>query len=404
MNKAVRSPTLFLIGMLASQVASNAQDQGGSWPQWRGPDRDGISKEELATTQGKAEALWSMEVGLGYSGSSIRDGRLYTMGFDEDAGLDLVWCIDAKTGEEIWVHSYGAKIWNEYHGGGTLTTPTIVGDSLVVLNREGQLFSLSLKSGELNWQRELMKEMELTLPQWGFSASPLSIDGQLIVNVGSVLSVDPASGKTLWKTKDYKEAYSTPTSFTQDGRKALAVFNGTGLAILEQGNGNELLFYPWKTGYQVNAASPIVIDDKVFISSGYGHGSALLQIKQGALEPIWESKKMQNHMNGCILIGGNLYGFDDKQLTCMGLDGKVLWSERGMGEGCLSAAREKLIVLTEKGKLLIADASPEGFVADTEIEVVPGGVCWTQPTFVDGLIYCRNSMEALVCRDYRVER
>jgi outer membrane protein assembly factor BamB len=394
---------LFGLGLICTTNLSAALQSNGQWPQWRGPDRDGISKETHWSSEGKEESLWELEVGLGYSAVSIRDGRLYTMGFDEDLQEDLIWCVDAKSGEKLWVHSYSAKIWNEFHGGGTLTTPTIVGDALYILNREGQLFCLDLKSGKPRWHRELMKELKLTLPQWGFSASPLFVDGQLIINVGSVLSVDPKTGKTLWETKDYKEAYSTPTAFSREGKKLLAVFNGYGLAILERANGKEVSSFPWKTKYEVNAASPIVIDDAIFISSGYDHGAALVAMDGKNLEEVWSTKKMRNHMDGCVLIDGYLYGFDDKTLTCMNLEGKVVWSERGLGEGSLSASKDKLLVLSSKGDLIITKATPKGYAVESKTNVLSGGAYWTHPTLVDGLIYCRNSKGNLVCRDHRID-
>lgn len=402
-RSSMQSFAFLILGTMCSLSVSSAAQEKGAWPQWRGPDGDGISKQPGLSAQGKEASVWEMEVGLGYSAVSIKDGRLYTLGFDVEGEMDLVWCLDAASGEEIWVHAYPAKIWNEFHGGGTLTTPTIVGDALFVLNREGQLFCLDLETGEPRWQRELMKERELTLPQWGFSASPLHVGDQLIINVGVVMSVDMETGKTLWETKDYKEAYSTPTAFTLDGHKRLAVFNGYGLVILDQETGEEFSSYPWKTQYEVNAASPIVIGDAVFISSGYGHGAALLAMDNNKLEPVWETKKMKNQMNGCVLIDEHLYGFDDKVLSCLDLEGNVVWSERGLGEGTLSATKDKLLVLSGEGELLVAKATPKAFEVESKAKVLSGGVYWTQPTVVDGMIYCRNSLGQLVCRDHRTD-
>jgi len=402
-QNSIPSIALLTLGVMTTLSASGTAQEKGSWPQWRGPDGDGISKQVGLSAQGKEDSVWEMEVGLGYSAVSLRDGRLYTLGFDAENEMDLVWCIDAASGEEIWVHSYPAKIWNEFHGGGTLTTPTIVGDGLYVLNREGQLFCLDLETGEPRWQRELMKERKLTLPQWGFSASPLHVDDQMIINVGIVMSVDMKTGKTLWETKDYKEAYSTPTAFTHEGQKRLAVFNGAGLILLDQATGKEISSYPWKTKYEVNAASPIIVGDAIFISSGYGHGAALLAMDGDKLEPVWETKKMKNQMNGCVLIGDHLYGFDDKILSCLDLEGNVVWSERGLGEGVLSATKDKLLVLSGDGELLVAKASPKAFEVESKTKVLSGGVYWTQPTVVDGLIYCRNSVGQLVCRDHRID-
>jgi len=375
----------------------------GSWPQWRGPARDGISKETDWTPAGKPEPLWSHDVGLGYSTVSIQDGRLYTMGYDEEAGLDLVWCIDADTGEELWVHTYPSKLWNEGHGGGTLTTPSVDGDVVYTMNREGNLYCLNAETGEVVWHKQMKEEFDLSYPRWGFAASPLVLDDMLVINAGKVFALSKDDGEVRWVTeKSYGHAYSTPTDFERGGRSMLAVFDGDGLALLDRKNGAEIARHEWKTSYDINAASPIVFDDKIFISSGYNKGCAMLRITDGGLEVVWEGKAMRNQMSGCVLIDGHLYGFDDSVLKCLDLDGQEKWSERGTGKGALTAAAGKLIAMSSKGELIVAEASPQAFRELSRTKVIDSdGVFWTTPVLLDGLIYCRSSKGELVCRDHR---
>lgn len=155
----------------------------------------------------------------------------------------------------------------------------------------------------------------------------------------------------------------------------------------------------WKTTYDINAASPIVIDDSVFISSGLAHGCALLNIGK-KLEVQWEAKSMTNKMSGCVRIGDCLYGVSERGLMCISLDdGSMKWLDRSTKDGALTAAGDRLIVLTEKGELVIGKASPDGFEPTARKQVLEGGVCWTTPVISKGRIYCRNSLGELVCRD-----
>jgi outer membrane protein assembly factor BamB len=391
--------------LLFVAAAPLAEGEDDGWPQWRGPRRNGLSKETEWSPKGKAESLWESEVGLGYSSVTIAAGRLYTTGHDPEAGLDVVWCLDAESGEEIWAHAYPSKIWDQFHTGGTLTTPTIDGDVVYILNREGTFFCLDAESGDVHYERKLGEEMDIQFPTWGLSGSPLILGDDLYVNVGPIVSLEKKTGKTRWTSKDYGHAYSTPAAFEWEGKSLLAVFNGNGLAVIERKGGKELSLYPWKTKHDVNASTPIVIDDAIFISSGYNHGGALLALTDEGLEPIWETRDMKTQMSGSVLIDGHLYGFDDKVLKCFGLDGEEKWAERGLGNGALMGAPGRLIVISGKGDLIIAKASPAGYEELSKAEIIDdGGVFWTTPVLVNGLIYGRSSKGTLVCRDHRVER
>jgi outer membrane protein assembly factor BamB len=167
-------------------------------------------------------------------------------------------------------------------------------------------------------------------------------------------------------------------------------------------NGNELWSYPWKTSHDVNAADPIVQDDFVFISSGYNHGAALLRIANGKPERIWENKQMRNQHNNSVLLDGALYGIDgdnNSDLKCLEFKtGDVKWAQKGLGKGALMAADGKLIVLSEKGELVIAAADPSAFKPLARWQVL-GGRCWTAPVLSHGRIYCRNAAGDLVCVD-----
>jgi len=393
---------LVSVSLLAGFARPSADGDEEGWPQWRGPHLDGITTEGAWTPKGKEKSLWEREVGLGYSSVAVAKGRLYTLGFQVEDGVDVVWCLDAKTGEELWAHPYPAKIWNQFHEGGTLTTPTIDGDAVYTLNREGAFFCFDAESGEVRYERQLVKELKVEPPTWGFSASPLVLGDELYVNVGKVLSLDKKTGKTKWTSKDYGHAYSTPVPFEWEGKSTLAVFNGAGLVLIGRKDGKELAFHEWKTQYDVNAASPIVVEDALFISSGYNRGGALVAMTDEGLVPVWETRSMKTQMSGGVLMDGHLYGFDDSVLKCFGLDGEEKWAERGLGKGALLGAPGRLVVMSAKGELVVATASPEGYEELSRAKVIDdGGVFWTTPVLVDGLIYGRSNRGTLVCRDHR---
>jgi outer membrane protein assembly factor BamB len=379
-----------------------AGDEKGEWPHWLGPDRDGISKEKGWSVEGAEEPLWEMNVGLGYSTVSIQDGRLFTMGHNEENQEDLIWCLDPLTGEELWAHALPAKIWKRAHGGGTLSTPSADGEVVFASNREGNFFCLDAESGEVRWHKQLEEEYELDNATWGFAASPLVFEKMVVMNSGWVLAFDK-KGKLLWKSeRDYGDAYSTPAPFEYKKRSCLAVFGGEGMAIIERKSGKELASFEWKTKYDVNAATPLVVGkDRFFISSGYSHGCAMLELKKNELEVAWESKGMATQMSGCVLFEEHLYGFDESKLKCFDLDGEELWAERGLGKSALVIADGKILSMTSRGELVILNASPEGYDELYRKKVLSGGVYWTTPVLLDGLVYCRNSKGDLVCLDHR---
>lgn len=406
-------PTALAVVLVFSTVPAQREDpaprpgtstrrvEPGDWPQWRGPDRDGVSKERGWVVEGKEQNLWSTNVGTGYSTVSIAAGRLYTMGHDKERAEDTVYCLGALDGSKIWQHSFPAKTLAKYHIGGTLATPSVDGDRVYVSNRWGKMFCFDAETGKVEWSKDLQQEYGVKVPTWGLAASPLVLDDMIVMNVGHVIALK-RNGASLWRTRDYGHCYSTPVDMKLGKRKCLAVFSSKGLTVLDRKSGKQVTrTFPWKTKYDVNAATPVVIGDRIFISSGYGHGCAMLQVKGKKLEPSWESKVMRTQMSGAVLYEDHLYGFDDATLRCIDLAGKEKWSKRGLGKGALVIAGGRLVIMGQRGDLVIAAATPDGFQGLARTRVVSGGVCWTTPVVAGGLIYCRNSLGDLVCRDHR---
>jgi outer membrane protein assembly factor BamB len=376
--------------------------QAADWPHWRGPTRDGISTETgWKLSSGDAKKLWTAQVGMGCSAIHVAGGRAYTLGNKNET--DTVFCFDAVTGKELWKHSYPCPLQPKFWEGGTLATPTLDGDRVYSISKVGDLFCFEAATGKIVWQKNLEKDFGGKMPTWGFSGSPLVLKDRLLVetgaDTGSVVALDKATGQLVWRGGKGPAGYGTIQPFSLRGKDYLAVFTGNALAILEQNGGKQIASYPFKTKYDVNAVTPLISGDKIFIAAGYSHGSALVKFTGAALEQVWESKQMRNHFNSCVLVNGHLYGFDENDLACMELaTGTLKWSQKGIGKASLILADGKLLILSEKGDLITAEPSPAGFKELARAKALTYK-CWCVPVLANGRVYCKNNSGDLACVD-----
>lgn len=403
MNRSFRLRSICIALVFGAPVGATgvAGVGGGEWSTWRGPNANGVSPDTEWTIAGAAQPLWSAKVGLGYSAVAIHDGRVYTLGFSVEKDRDVVTCLHEDTGEVLWTYEYPALIFNNGHEGGTLSTPTVDGDRVYVKDREGKLFCLDAATGALRWSKDLAALYGPELGLWGFSSAPVIVEDAVIIDAGMTFSFDKKTGDLRWKTRDYGNGYSTPVEFASRGRRWLAVMNATGLVILDPASGEEKALHEWKTFNNINAATPVIINDRIFISSGANHGCAMLRWTGEALETLWESKVLKTAMNAAVLWEDHLYGFDDGVLKCIDLDGNEQWAERGLGLGAMIIANGFLVVMDKGGSLVFADAVPARYNEVHRLKVLEGGKYWTTPIVTGGRIYCRNSLGDLICLDHR---
>ncbi len=385
---------------------------GGDWPQWRGPDENGITTERLPDKPQFDNVVWKKSVGTGFSSVSVADGRLYTMGHQgpKADGTETVWCLNAETGAELWKHAYPAPLIDRFYEGGPGATPTVRQGRVFTYSKHGRLHSYDAKTGKLLWQRDMVAEAGLDgLPEWGFACSPYFLDDQtLIIEAGPTFALEAATGKVLWKGERFTPAYGTPKAFQLDGRKLLAVMKTEGLAVLNAANGKTVATTEWTTAFDTTATTPIVQGNRIFISTGYDRGCALFELAGDRLNKLYENKRMANHMNSSVLLDGHLYGFDGTahrgrptEFVCLELaTGQEKWRvPPSLTLGCgsvMATAGNTLLILTERGELVSAPATPTGFKPATRASVL-GGKCWTVPVLAHGRIYCRNSRGDLVC-------
>jgi outer membrane protein assembly factor BamB len=372
------------------------------WSQWRGPQRNGISSEKGWTWQWGASGpkrLWTAEVGQGHSSVAVVGSRAYTMGNVNEN--DVVYCLNADTGKVVWKYSYPCPASNY---AGTRATPTVHEGKVYTLSREGLALCLDAATGKKVWKRNLKRLIKVEVPKWGFASSPL-IEGNLVIyNVGTAgVALDKRTGIIRWHNGAGLASYASPVAVTIGKQRQAIIFPWSGPVGVNPTNGKKLWSFSWSWNdpYRVNAADPIVVGDLVFISSAYNRGCVLLRIGNSQPTVVYQNTNMRTHVNTCVLLDGFLYGNDQGALKCIEFKtGEERWQYRGVGKGGLIAADGKLIVLTERGELIVAEAKPDAYTELARAKVLDG-TCYTPPTLSDGRIFCRNKEGRVVCLDVK---
>lgn len=380
--------------------------EAADWPNWRGPNHNGISNETgWLTTWPEAgpKVAWEKTLGTGFASMAVSKGRVYAMGNIKDN--DILYCLNADTGKEIWKKSYPCPLFKNNHEGGPCATPTVDGDSVYTFSKNGDAIRFKIASGEIVWHKKLNENLGYKHPKWHFAGSALIIDNMVILNAGSYgVALNKADGSIIWENGKDPAGYSTAVPFTIDGQKCIALFTAKEMVALVPKTGKILWKIPWKTSYDVNAADAIIEGNKIFLSSGYNTGCAVYTFGSSDPTEDWRNKKMRNHFNSCVLWKGYIYGVDDdKSVSCMDFKtGQVKWAQKGFGKGSLMLADGKLIILSDKGKLAIAEASPTEYKELASAQILPKKKCWTVPVLANGRIYARNNPDGqLVCLDVR---
>jgi hypothetical protein len=384
------------------------------WPQWLGPDRDGKSTETGVVSRwtqqaktGALQPLWNVSLGAGYAGVVVSDGVAYTAA--TQAGQDQLIAWDALTGSERWAAPLGTRYVDSMGYHGPRATPTITEDRIVALNGAGTLAVFSSASGDMLWSTHLVDDHGGKMPQWGYAASPFVDEGIIYVDTGagegkSLLALTLAEGRPIWRSGTDQAGYATPVRAKLAGVDQILVFGGSVIQGMRPEDGTVLWSKAWRTSYGVNAATPIPVGkDRLFISSGYGKGGALIRVDpSGPTEAIWQTKRMKNKLSTSILDNDRLYGFSESTLTAIRLsDGEPIWTHSGLGLGTLMMVDKHLVVLSDQCELALIDprgSSPQIVVAPQRI--VQSNDCWTVPTLSDGILFVRSPTQ-LVALDLR---
>ena len=377
-----------------------------NWPAWRGPRGDQISREPLPDKlpQGGPRQLWVADVGLGYSSPIAAVGRVYL--FSMNQGKEALTAFDANSGKIAWSVEGGEGWTSSYVG--TRATPAIDDDRIYTYGGQGELTCRNLSDGNPRWQLNVLKETASTPPQWGMASSPLIAGNLLYVQSGQggaiAVAVDKLTGKLAWKSDATGAGgYAHPILADVSGSPQLIIFAGTAIYGMDPQSGRTLWQYPWQTSFEVNSSTPIYRDGKLFVTSEYDHGCIQLALSPTGATPVWENKSILGKFQGAILDGDYLYANSAGTIVCVSwTDGALKWKASdpkmrlGIG-GSMIRAGDKLLAMSERGKLILARATPAGIESLGQADgVVEGKEVWSTPLLYGGRLYAKGAQE-LVC-------
>ena len=395
--KSMRVLLLAIVALLCVVQVAPAQT-AAHWPQWRGPNRDGISKETGLLKQWPAEGpalVWKATgAGEGYSSFSVSNGRLYTMGLRGDR--EFVVAFDVATGKEAWATPHGGKFEND-RGDGPRGTPTVDGDRVYALGGNGDLSALEARTGKIVWSKNMLKEFGGSNITWGISESPLVLGNKVLVNAGgqgaSIVALNKTDGAVIWKSQSDKAGYSSAIPVEINGGTQVVFFTAERAVGLDAKDGRLLWEYSKPSNNVANVATPIVRANRVFISSDYGTGGGVVEIKpDNKAQEIYFTKDMRNHHSSSVLVGDHLYGFSSQILTAMKFDtGEIAWRDRSVGKGSLVYADGHLYCFSERGIAGLVEATPTGYKEKGRFQLQTGKLpTWTHPVVVGGRLYLRD--------------
>jgi outer membrane protein assembly factor BamB len=381
--------------LAAATLRTNSQAQ--DWFQWRGPNRDGKSAEtgllEAWPAQGPPLAWRATGAGIGYSSFSASGGRLYTMG--GRGSREHVVALDAATGKKVWETAIGALFSND-RGDGPRGTPTIDGNRLYALGGSGDLVALDLQTGKVAWSKNLLQDFGGRNISWGLSESPLVVNDRVLVQAGgpnaSIVALNKATGAVLWRNHSDEAGYSSAVLATVGGTPQAVFFTAERALGVSIRDGRELWSYDKVANRTANVATPIVTGNRVFVSSDYGTGAALLELTPSGAREVYFTRDMRNHHSSSVLIGDHLYGFSGSILTAMKLaDGTVAWRDRSVGKGSVIYADGRLYLFSENGVVGLAEATPTGYREHGRFRIDSGTLpTWSHPILTGGRLILRE--------------
>lgn len=398
MLKKSSLPIVILLFLLTA--AAYAAD----WPFFRGPAGTGISPEKGINKNWKAKTpkpIWKINMqDDGFAGPSVVGNIMLII--DHRDSQDSLRAININTGKGIWQFKYAESGGSNY--GFSRSTPVVSAGKVYVVSRSGKMFCLALSSGKKIWSLDIMKDFNGNRPGWDYAWSPL-IDGKkVIVQPGgqnaAVAALNADTGATIWQGGGSdKSGYATAVKATIQGKSQYVVFTGYSLIGVDANSGKLLWSIKWKTTYDVNAATPIVLGNSVFITSGYGSGCAKVNIDSGGKASFaWKNKEMQSQFSTPVAQGGYIYGTTDPgDLICLDFaTGKTKWRKSGFEKGGICGVDGTIIAANgATGEVVMAAMSPSGYRELGRIKPL-GGQSWTAPIVAGGKLFVRNK-SALVC-------
>ena len=381
------------------------------WSVWRGPASEGNYDHETTWKHDwlptRPKTLWQTKVHTGYSGIAVSEGRAYTIGNSE--GEDLIQCLNIDTGKIIWNEKHPQDLVPKYNPGGPNAPPIIEGKWLYTLSKQGLVSCLDKATGKTKWRNDLATTAKAPMPTWGFASCPVIVGERLFLNVNeSGVALDKETGKLLWNSPPSSCGYAAAVPFTCRDQDAVAIFGHKSMHVVSQASGKVLWQVDWPTKYGENSADPLIIDNKLYLSSWWGQGAALFDPNKDSTEPIWTNKEFQNHIQPPVLFEGHLYGFDGPVhkkkikgfLRCVNFaTGKTVWSKPDL-KGSLILSNGKLLILSNDGAIIAAKAQSEGY-RELARHSGLGKRTWSPPVLHQGRLYVRDADGTATCLDLR---
>jgi outer membrane protein assembly factor BamB len=390
------------------------------WPQFLGPARNGVySGADLADSWPKdgPPIVWQKPVGEGFSGPVVVAGKLIL--FHRLNNRETIECLDAKTGKPLWTNSYATSYRDDFgFDEGPRATPAISDDRVYTFGAEGMLTCLDLITGTNLWSVNAKKDFRAAKGFFGIASSPL-IEGPAILMIiggkegAGIVAFDKTNGKVLWKTTSDEASYSSPVAATLHGRRTALFLTRSELVATDPISGKIWFQFPFQPPIHssVSAATPLVIDDSIFLSASYDTGAVMLKVKGKRPEKLWSGEDiLSNHYATSVHYHGFLYGLHGRtdpgleppSLRCVeALTGKVRW-KKDLTAATITLAGDQLLIMTERGELIRAPASPEPFKPNARAQILSSQVR-AHPALADGFFYAR-SKDKLICLDLRKSR
>lgn len=393
--------SLLAVAIFATTVSAQ------QWTDYRGPNGNGTATTD-AKLEGQLKVHWKVPSDNGFSSFAIADGKAVTL--VTRGSSEACVALDAESGKEIWVANLGS---NKYDGGGGAgaegnkggdgprSTPAISDGHVYAYDAQMKLYCLELETGNEVWSHDILKDFAGKNLRWQNSISPIVDDNHVYVAGGgpgqSMLAFDKKSGDVAWKQGDETITHATPVLAKIDDKEQIIFFMKSGMIALDTKKGKQI----WRNEFEYRtstAASPVVFDNYVFGSAGYGVGAKLFQINGDKSKLEWEKpNRLINHWSTPVYHDGHLYGmFSFKKysrgpLQCVDpMTGDVKWSENGFGPGNCIIVNDKVIALSDSGELVVAMASPDGYKELSRNQVLDGK-CWSMPAFDGGKLYLRST-------------
>lgn len=396
---------------LAATVVTQAAND---WPQYLGPSRNGIYEgPALADTWGAngPKVVWRKQVGQGFAGPAVVGNRVIL--FHRVGNEEVLESLDAATGNSMWRYAYPTRYRDDFgFDEGPRAVPVVADGVIYTFGAEGQLHAVDLAKGTRLWSEDTMKRFGVPKGFFGAAGSPLVEGGRVIANVGGdkagIVAFEAKTGKVLWAATDDDASYSSGVAATIGGRRLGVFLTRDSLVGLDPASGMVQFQRRWRAriAASVNAATPIIVGDEIFVSAQYGPGAGVLRVNGSQLTDVWTSDDvLSNHYATSVFYNGYLYGFHGRQEFGPSFravefqTGTVKWSQEQFRAGSVLLAGDRLLITREGGELVLASASPQAFKPIARAQILQG-VVRPYPALADGLLYVRNE-NTLVCLDLR---